>query len=476
MRKANPIKFGTDGWRAVVARDYTFDNVALCAQGVAQYLLAEGRTRGGLMVGYDTRYASSDFAAEVAQVLAGNGIVAHLCDRASPTPVVSYNILARKTEGAAIITASHNPWQWNGFKYKPEYAGSATPEVTARLEQEIERAAIQGVKRLPLEEARKRGLALDVDPTGPYLENLARLVDFSALRGAGLHIVADAMWGAGAGYFSAVLSGGATRIIEIHAERNPLFPDMANPEPIAHNLKTLSSRIRRSRADVGLALDGDADRFGLVDERGEYITTLQTFSLLCLYLLEVRQQRGPLVRSITMSGMVNKLGERFGVPVFETPVGFKFLGPVMMRENALAAGEESGGYAFRGNIPERDGVISGLMFLDMMVKTGKRPSELLAHLFDVVGPHFYDRWDVHFQPEKRKAVQQRLASARPDSLAGKRVERIDTQDGYRYLLAGGHWCLVRFSGTEPLVRMYAEAESADAVKGLLESVRDLAGL
>ena len=470
------IRFGTDGWRAIIGRDYTFDNVALCAQGVAQYLRSEGRTRGGLMVGYDTRFASEEFAAEVAQVLAGNGIVAHLCDRASPTPVVSYNILARKAEGAAIITASHNPWQWNGFKYKPEYAGSATTEVTARLEQEIERAAVHGVKRLPVEEARKRGLLLDVDPTGPYLENLARLVDFPALRGAGLHIASDAMWGAGAGYFPTVLSNGSTRVEEIHGGRNPLFPGMANPEPIAHNLVPLSHCIQRTRADVGLALDGDADRFGLMDERGESITTLQTFSLLCLYLLEVRKQRGPLVRSITMSGMVNKLGVAFGVPVFETPVGFKFLGPVFMREDALAAGEESGGYAFRGNIPERDGIISGLMFLDMMVKTGKRPSELLAHLFDVVGPHFYDRWDVHFDPERRKATQERLAAARPDSLAGKQVERIDTQDGHRFLLAGGHWCLVRFSGTEPLVRMYAEAESPDAVKQLLGVVRDLAGL
>ncbi len=471
------IKFGTDGWRAIIAEDYTFANVRLCAQGTASFLLGQGLAPRGLVVGYDTRFASEDFAAAVAEVSTANGIRTFLCDRAAPTPVVSYNLVNRKAGGGAVITASHNPARWNGFKYKPDYGGSASPEVVEQLERLIARAEATGqVKRLPLDTARAEGLLEYIDPGPAYLSHMADLVDLEGIRRAGLRVMVDAMYGAGAGYFARLLSGGTTEVIELRGERNPAFPGMAQPEPLAHNLGELMARVPQERADVGLATDGDADRLGVVDERGQFMTTLQTFALLCYHQLEVLQRRGPLVRSITMTSMVDRLGQLYGVPVFDTPVGFKFLGPVMMKEDALLAGEESGGYAFRGNIPERDGILSGLMFLDMMVKTGKTPSELLQALTDKVGPHHYHRWDVKFDEGRRGQVLARMKAAQPDRLAGKRVQKIDTRDGFRFVLDGGYWALVRFSGTEPLLRIYAEAESPESVTALLGEARAMAGV
>ncbi|MCH7653594.1 MAG: phosphoglucomutase/phosphomannomutase family protein, partial [Chloroflexi bacterium] len=254
------------------------------------------------------------------------------------------------------------------------------------------------------------------------------------------------------------------------------FPGMAQPEPLAHNLRRLIEDVPDRSADVGLATDGDADRLGVVGEDGNFITTLHTFALLCFHQLDILKRKGPLVRSITMTSMVDRLAELYDVPVFDTPVGFKFLGPVMMQENALIAGEESGGYAFQGNIPERDGILSGLMLLDLMVKSDKSITELMDTLTEKVGPHFYDRWDLKFEESQRQAIISRLEAAKPDVIAAKSVERIDTRDGFRYVLAGGYWALVRFSGTEPLLRIYAEAESPGDVSALLAAVRDLAGV
>jgi phosphomannomutase len=251
---------------------------------------------------------------------------------------------------------------------------------------------------------------------------------------------------------------------------------MAQPEPLAHNLEPLINEISDRTADIGLATDGDADRLGVVDDDGQFLTTLQTFALLCMHQLDTLGSRGPLVRSITMTSMVDRLGEEYNVPVFDSPVGFKFLGQIMMRENALLAGEESGGYAFRGHLPERDGILSGLMMLDMMVKTKKTPSELLRMLEEKLGPHHYERWDVTFDPNQRDSIQARVRGASPSSLAGRRVESIDTRDGVRFVLQGGYWALVRFSGTEPLIRIYAEAESLGEAAALLGEVRAMAGV
>ncbi len=471
-----PIKFGTDGWRAVIAADYTFDNVRICAQGTADMLKTNSDDRP-IVVGYDTRFASEDFAAAAAEVFAANGLNVLLADKAAPTPTVSYNLVARGAGSGVVITASHNPPEWNGYKFKPDYGGSASPEVVVELEEHIAKVEkSRDIKMIPLAEAISSGYAKYFDPEPLYLENIARLVDLESIRKARLKVMVDSMHGAGGGYFAKLLSGGSSVVTELRADRNPAFPGMAQPEPLAHNLKTLMTDVGGSWAHVGLATDGDADRLGVVDETGKFITTLDTFALLCYHQLEVLGNRGPLVRSITMTSMIDKLGDLYGVPVFDTPVGFKYLGQVMMREDALTAGEESGGYAFRGNIPERDGILSGLMMLDLIVKSGRTVSELLSDLTAKVGPHHYDRVDLHFDAAEREVIEQRVKAAQPSQMASREVEEIDTRDGYRFVLTGGYWALVRFSGTEPLLRVYAEAESPEEVQSLLTEARSLAGV
>jgi len=470
------IKFGTDGWRGIIADDFTFDNVRACAQGVANYLLDHGTTSQGLLVGYDTRFASEDFAAAVAEVVAANGIRVFLNPKAAPTQVISYAIVAKEAAGGVIITASHNPAIWNGFKYKPEYGGSAPPEVTAELESHIQRILSDGeIKRLHLADGLEQGLIEYYDPTPIYLSHIAELVDLGRIRQAGLKIAVDSMYGSGAGYFKGLLSGGTTEVIEINAERNPFFPGI-QPEPIAQNLTKLSAMVREIKADVGLATDGDADRIGPLDENGSFVTPLQVFALLALYLLEVRGERGAIVKSITTTDMVYRLGELFSVPVHETLVGFKYLGPLMIAENALIGGEESGGFGFRGHIPERDGILAGLYLLDLMVSMDKKPSELLKYLYDKVGPHYYERTDFHFPAEKRETIIQRLDQLRPSQIDNSEVTNIDTSDGFRFRLSDGSWLLIRLSGTEPLLRIYAESDSIAHVERLLEAGRRLAGI
>jgi phosphomannomutase len=266
-------------------------------------------------------------------------------------------------------------------------------------------------------------------------------------------------------------------VLEINGERNPLFPGMLQPEPVAHNLGRLARTVVEKGADVGFAFDGDADRVGIIDEKGEFITPLQTFALLALYLLEVRGERGPIVKSLTATRMVYRLGELFGVPVFETPVGFKYIGPMMMEKDALIGGEESGGFGFRGHIPERDGILSALLFLELMLRTGRRPSELVEYLYSRVGPHHYARRDVPFQPGERSVLEGRLSSGQPiPELGGVRVLGMDRLDGFRFTFEGGSWLVVRFSGTEPLLRLYAEAESPSRVERLLDGAMELLGL
>lgn len=472
-----PIKFGTDGWRAVIADEYTFDNVRSCAQGTAALLKANDLAFRGIVIGYDTRFASEHFAAAVAEVTTANGIPTFLCTKPCPTPTTAYNPVSRDAGGGAMITASHNPAIWNGYKYKPDYGGSASPEIVEELERRIAYAQETGnIPRMSLAEAESTGLLEFIDPEPGYLNHIAGFVDIEAIRNAGLDIIVDSMHGSGAGYFAKLLEGGSTKVVEIRSERNPAFPGMAQPEPLAHNLEGLINEVQDRTADIGLATDGDADRLGIVDDNGNFITTLQTFALLCMHQLEVLGRRGPLVRSITMTSMIDRLGELYDVPVFDTPVGFKFLGQVMMTEDALIAGEESGGYAFRGNIPERDGILSGLMMLDLMVKTEMSVTDLLDMLTEKVGPHFYDRWDLQFDPTQREAIMARMEGAKPSALSGRGVEQIDTRDGFRFVLRGGYWALVRFSGTEPLLRIYAEAESPAEVNTLLAEVRSMAGV
>jgi len=482
---SNPIKFGTDGWRGIIAEDFTFDNVRICAQAVAEYLKKNGPDRRGIVIGYDTRFASEDFAAAAAEVLAGNEIPVRLCTEPAPTPVISFAVRATDSAGGIIITASHNPGSWNGFKYKSSDGASAPGEIISRIEASIATLTTAsspegitpeaGVRRLDLDAALRQELVEYVDPAPAYLSHLGRLVDLEGLSGQKLHVIVDSMYGAGIGYFSSILAHGNIDITEINGERNPSFPGI-QPEPIAKNLAGLCRMVTEWRADVGLATDGDADRIGIVDENGQFLNQHQVFALLCLYFLEVRGERGAIVKTLTSTTMLSRLGKIYDVPVYETPVGFKYVAPVMTERNAIIGGEESGGYGFRGHVPERDGILAGLYFLDFMAKTGKTPSELLSYLYSKVGPHHYDRVDFHISAATREKVLGRLNSGAPDMIGGLTVTGFDTTDGFRFFLGDESWLLIRFSGTEPLVRIYSEADSPERVRELLEQGKKLAGL
>ncbi|MER3419397.1 MAG: phosphomannomutase [Chloroflexota bacterium] len=481
---AHPIKFGTDGWRAIIAEDFTFRHVRALAASIARYLKATGLDRRGLVVGYDTRFASDRFAEAVAEVVTAADVPVQLAERFAPTPAISNAIIALGAGGAAVITSSHNPAMWNGVKYKPEYAGSASPEVVAQLEAPLDEILAAGEPpRLALRDAHAKGLLSRFDPRPPYLTRLAELVDLERIRRARLRIAVDSMYGAGQGYLAELLAGGSTTVAELHAVHNPNFPGIGAPEPIPRNLGELAAAMReppepgrQTRFDVGIATDGDADRLGVMDEHGEFVNQLQTFALLAYYLLEVRGERGAIVRALTTTRMVDRLGELYGVPVYETAVGFKYVGPKMMETNALLGGEESGGYAFRGHIPERDGILAALYFLDLMARTGKRPTELVRLLFDKVGEHYYDRVDIHLEEAQKPAIMAAVSASRPKEIAGYKVTGISNLDGYLFNLEGGGWLLIRFSGTEPLMRIYTEVRDKARVPEVLEAGKRLAGV
>jgi phosphomannomutase len=431
-----PIKFGTDGWRAIIAEDYTFDNVRDCAEGVARYLESAGLAERGLVIGFDTRFGSEDFAAASAEVVAGHGIKAYLFDSAAATPVACHAILAKQAGGAIIITASHNPGAYNGFKYKPEYAGSAPPEVVDQLEASIEAGrADGGPKRVSLADGKAQGLIEVFDPRPGYDAQIARLNDLDRLRGAGINVVFDAMHATGSGVYARLLDGGSTRITQLRAERNPAFPGMVAPEPIGRDLGGLMEAVVNTSADIGLATDGDADRLGVVDEKGHFVDQHQTYALLCYYLLEHRGLRAPIVRSLTSTRMIDRLGDIYGVPVYETAVGFKYLGPKMIEVGAMTAGEESGGYAFAEHLPERDGCYAGLLLMDLVARSGSTVSELVTDLYEKVGGHYYDRIDVHMQPDQRKAPstasRRRPRTQSPAASSSRKTTRTATSSSSR---------------------------------------------
>ncbi len=475
------IKFGTDGWRGKIGEEYTYDNVRRCAQGFAQYLLDytlhPTDIARGVVVGYDRRFSSEHFAEAVGEVLVANGIPVWLTQTATPTPVISYNVVAKKALGAVNITASHNPPTDDGFKVRDEHGGAIAPEGLREIEARIP-DDMRDVKRVPAVIAEATGMLRRFDPAPAYLEHLGDLIDVTPIRKAGLRIAVDPMWGNGAGWFPHILSGDKTSVHEIHAERNPIFPEMRRPEPIPPNVDAGLAFAKRIGADALIITDGDADRVGLGDEHGQFVDQLRVYGLLALYFLKIRGERGPIVKTISTTSMLNILGEKYGVPVYETGVGFKYVAPKMLEVNAMLGGEESGGYAFRGHVPERDGILAGLYLLDFMVQTGKRPTELLRMLFEEVGAEFYyKRIDVPLLNNiVKEEARKRLDEANPKALAGLRVVEKVTIDGYKFSLEDRGWLLVRFSGTEPLIRVYCETTHKDKVDALLQEGLRLAGL
>jgi phosphomannomutase len=457
-----------------MAEDYTFDSVRRCAQGFATFLRQEGLAEKGVIVGHDKRFQAEYFAAAAAEVMAANGIRVWLTNEATPTPAISYSVVAKQAGGAVNITASHNPPQDCGFKVRDPRGGAIPPDDLKKIEAAI--PDLPAVKRLKLDDAMSDGLVTTFDAAPEYTAQLRRLIDVAPIKAAGFKILVDCMWGNGAGWFPRLLGGGATTIHEVHNERNPIYPHMLRPEPIPPNVDHGLSFVRPLAADVAVINDGDADRVGFGDENGAFMDQLRVYGLMGYYLLEVRGQRGPIVKTISTTKMLNKLGQLYGVPVYETGVGFKYIAPKMVEVDAMIGGEESGGYAFRGHVPERDGILAGLYFLDMMVRTGKKPSQLLDLLFAKVGPHYYSRIDTHFDRQRTAEIRANVAAARPERIGGLKVTDIVTIDGFQYIMEDGGWLLIRFSGTEPIIRVYCETTHANRVDDILEDGMKIAGL
>jgi phosphomannomutase len=472
LPRPTTIVFGTDGWRARVADDFTFENVRRCAEGVARYVVDRGEQAKGVVLAYDRRFASEHFAAAAAEVLLAYDIPVAYASSAVPTQMSSYEVVQRGAAAGIVITASHNPWTDNGFKVKSPTGAAAGPELLAVLERTIAGNGGAAIPRRPFADAEAAGLVERYDPYPGYERFIRRTVDLDALRAADATVLVDPMWGAGASWLSRLLAGGRVRVTELHTERNPYFGGV-NPEPIRPNIDEALGIVAAGGFDLGLLLDGDADRAGAIDERGVFVHQLQVYGLLMYYLVEHRGMHAPVVKSVNETSMAERLGERYGIPVYETPVGFKYVGPKMIETGAMYGGEESGGYGFGMHLPERDGIYADLLLLDLFMREragGRWPvSRAIAHLHEIAGPSYYQRVDVHVDraiyPSVKARLLVELVEKAPTELAGQPVTRtlaLTTGDGFKFFIADGSWLLVRFSGTEPLVRVYTEATSSAA--------------
>jgi phosphomannomutase len=473
------IVFGTDGWRARIADEFTFDNVRRCADGVARYVSDRGEQARGVVVAYDRRFASEHFAQAAAEILLAQDIPVAFAVHAVPTQMSSYEVVQRGAAAGIVITASHNPWVDNGFKVKAPTGAAAGPEILSVIEAQLQRNSGFELERRPFADAEAAGMVERFDPFDGYQRFVQRTLDLDSLRDADISLLVDPMWGAGSGWISRLLAGGRIRVTEVHQERNPYFGGV-NPEPIRPNIDESLVRLAGGGFDLGLLLDGDADRAGAADEHGTFIHQLQVTGLLMYYLAEHRGLREPVVVSINNTSMAARLGEHYAIDTYETPVGFKFIGPKMIETGAMMGAEESGGFGFGMHLPERDGVYADLMLLDLFLReraAGRWPvSSAIEHFHALAGPSFYRRIDVHVDraayPETKRRLLVDLREQTPANLAGAPVVRtvaLDTNDGYKFFTEDGSWLLVRASGTEPLVRVYTEATSADVRDAMVDA-------
>jgi alpha-D-glucose phosphate-specific phosphoglucomutase len=474
-----PISFGTDGWRAVISDTFTFHNLRLVAQAIADAVSTDSWNRiftnGGdidarkMVVGFDPRFLSDRYAADVARVFAANGFTVYLAQADAPTPAISYAIKHLKAVAGVVITASHNAPRYNGIKLKAAYGGSASPEQSRRVEVYLndneERG--RGPNLMDMERAREMGLIQRFNPLPAYYDHLRTLIDFDTIAENPPKIVVDSMHGAGRGVIKGILKGTGCEVTEIRSEMNPGFGG-THPEPIARNLGALAGAISTGMGDMGLALDGDADRIGAMDGRCNFVDPHKIMSLALQYLVEKRGWHGPVVRTVSTTRMIDRLASRYGLPLYETPVGFNHIADYMLTEDVLIGGEESGGISFKGNIPEGDGVLMGLLLVEIVATTGKSLYELVEDLLKAVGPAFYERRDLRLKrPVSKKRMVARLVDDSPHQIGSENVMDLVTLDGVKYIMADDSWLLIRPSGTEPVLRVYAEGRSEEMVEALL---------
>ncbi len=471
------INFGTDGWRAVIADTFTFANLRLVAQAVADAINQQhsGDDDPQVVIGYDTRFLSDRFAMETARVMAANGIIAWLSRADVPTPAVSFNVVNKGADAGVVITASHNPPRYNGFKLKAPYGGSATQEQARLVEQQLRNMEqdARGPNLIDYQQAIDSGMIRRFDPTWIYYQHLSEFVDLDKISERELKVATDAMYGAGRGSFNMMLSRTRTKVIEVRGDMNPGFGGV-HPEPIMKHLTELTAVIQREHADVGLATDGDADRIGAIDAHGAFVDPHHIFALVMRHLIEHKGLTGDVVKTISTTFMIDNMAHAYGVTLHETPVGFNHIADLMMTQDVLIGGEESGGISIKGHIPEGDGILMGLLLLEVMAYARAPLHEIIADLQQQFGPAHYARNDVRLgrQLAKRDVVAKLEAHA-PTHLIGEEVVRINTLDGIKFYLADNSWLLIRPSGTEPVLRIYAEARTPDAVTALLHEGGEL---
>ena len=466
------IRFGTDGWRGVIARDFTFENLSQVAQATMDYLNREGLGNKGLIIGYDRRFLSRDFARRVAEIAAGNSIGVRLTEEYAPTPAVSWAVYETGAGAGIMITASHNPPEYNGFKIKEAFGGSALPATTKILEEIVayNRANGRRVISVPYDEAVSKGLIVLFDPSEGYFHQISRYVDLDLITKAGIRAVVDPMYGAGCGFIPRLLPG----VAEIHGSENPSFGGQP-PEPIGQNLQELSALLKKGTYQVGLALDGDADRIGAVDENGDFFSSHCIFTVILRHLIEYKKMTGAVVKTVSTTRMVDLLADKFGLELFETPIGFKHICELMLKRDILMGGEESGGLGVKGHIPERDGILLGLLLLEAMAVSGKGLRQLLNETMDDIGHFYYQRIDRRIEDEAKLQLIAQLQSHPPAIIDGQRVAATNFSDGFKFIFENGDWLLIRPSGTEPVLRLYSEAGSQDQVERFLRQAIMIAG-
>jgi alpha-D-glucose phosphate-specific phosphoglucomutase len=481
-----PIHFGTDGWRAVISDTFTFHNLRLVTQAIADAVASAEWLDGPyevpqpdprrMVVGFDTRFLSDRYAVEAARVLAANGYSVHLTSADVPTPVVSYAVRHLGAIGGIMITASHNAPRYNGLKLKAAYGGAALREQCRRVEVYLNdnEARGRGPNLMDFERAREAGLIERLNPSPDYYRHLRQLIDLDAIADNPQHVVVDSMYGSGRGQIKGILKGTGCEVFEVRGEMNPGFGGI-HPEPIARYLGALAGAIAAGHGQLGLATDGDADRIGAMDGRGKFVDPHRILALALKYLVEHRGWRGKVVKTVSTTQMLNRLAETYDLEMVETPVGFNYIADWMLKDDVLIGGEESGGMSFRGHIPEGDGVLMGLLLTEAVAVSGSPLDELVEDLLEKVGPSFYERIDLRLaRPIPKSQMVERLENDAPAAIAGVPVNRVNTLDGAKYLLEDDSWLLIRPSGTEPVLRVYAEARDPDMTAALLDHGRAVA--
>ena len=458
------IKFGTSGWRGIIGEDFTFENVRIASQGIANYLKKTGQKGNGVVVAYDTRFLSEKFAAECAKILAFNGIQAYLCTRDVPTPCVSFETVRRKAMGAINFTASHNPPEYNGLKFSTSNGAPALPEVTKGIEREIHAVAAKN-DRLDVYE--KDELIEEIDPKDRYLSELRQKIDSEVIRKSGLRIAIDSLYGTSRDYLDYFLLESGLEVKIIHNYRDPYFGGFS-PECNEKNLAELRKIITNEKYDLGLATDGDADRFGIIDDRNRFVSPNVILALVAIYLKRHRNIPGGLARSVATTHLIDSIARKLDIPCYETPVGFKYIGELILADKIALGGEESAGMSMYRHLPEKDGILACLLVAEMVARTGKRIGELVEEMYEEFGTYYSKRADMKLTPQLKESLAQKLANP-PRNIDGLTVKDVNTTDGVKLIFDERTWLLFRLSGTEPVARIYAEACSPKDLKNLLDA-------